>query len=229
MPLHLPHLGHKRHGSHSQTEKPSPESFVPTSPRSPTSRAPLPPHRGSTTSSTYSDASSNAGAPASILRKTTTTSSTSDSGSSTSASAYLSKRLTGSLAFDREDTISSLPESDEERDRDADGASTPATSVSSFGGQCPLPSSNAVQKFPFFTMTLSSSSTLSFIALPVAMRPAVLDAVTRAWRRGVSKTGQVDYAPELMKKHKEKGCDGGVWEVTLKGDCWVPGSADKVS
>jgi hypothetical protein len=78
-------------------------------------------------------------------------------------------------------------------------------------------------------MTLSSTSTLSFIALPVSMRPAVLDAVTRAWRRGVSKTGQVEYAPELMKKHKEKGCDGGVWEVTLKGDCWVPGSADKVS
>lgn len=61
------------------------------------------------------------------------------------------------------------------------------------------------------------------------MRPAVLDAVTRAWRRGVSRVGQVEYAPELMRKHRDKGCDGAVWEVVLKGECWVPRSEERVS
>jgi hypothetical protein len=77
-------------------------------------------------------------------------------------------------------------------------------------------------------MTLSSTSTLSFIALPTHMRTSVLGAVQQAWKAGIGKTGQVEYAPELMKKHKEKGCDGGVWEVTMKGDAWSPSSSERV-
>lgn len=225
MPLHLPKIGHHRRASSNTEQRPSPESFVPTTasrtPTSPLSPQPrdLPlPLRSSTTSSDSS-------APPSILRKVPTASST-DDGSVTSSSAYLSKRMSKSLAFDRTDTISSLPESDDE---DFRTSSTPATSVSSFGGQCPLPTNTPTQKFPFFVMTLSGGSTLSFIALPIAMRPKVLDAVQRAWKRGISKSGQVEYAPELMKKHKEKGCEGGVWEVTMKGECWVPSSSEKVS
>ena len=129
----------------------------------------------------------------------------------------LPKRLS-TLSFDRTDTVSSI----------SDENSTRATSISSIDNQCPLPNNNG-QKLPFFMMTLSSTSTLSFIALPLSLRPVVLDAITRAWRRGISKVGQVEYEAELMKKHKEKGCEGGVWEVTLKGDCWMPSSADNVS
>jgi hypothetical protein len=61
------------------------------------------------------------------------------------------------------------------------------------------------------------------------MRNVVIDAINSAWRKGINKMGQVDYREELMKKHKDKGCDGGVWEVTLKGDAWNPPSQDKVS
>lgn len=62
------------------------------------------------------------------------------------------------------------------------------------------------------------------------MRVAILEAIRRAWPRGVAKSGQVDYAPELMQKHRDKGCpDGAVWEVTMKGECWVPRSEERVA
>lgn len=32
-----------------------------------------------------------------------------------------------------------------------------------------------------------------------------------------------------MRRHKEKGCEGGVWEITLRGEAWVPSSSEKVS
>ncbi|ORX35441.1 hypothetical protein BD324DRAFT_582319 [Kockovaella imperatae] len=242
MPLHLPHLGHHRSNSHSNAEKSAPESFIPqraTSPRLQPRDGPLTPHRTATTASTVStntnSSSDQSQQPSSILRKGPTTQSSilttssidtsgAGSSSSTSGSAYVTKKM-NSLAFDRTDTISSTIESDEEDDG---GASTPATSVSSFAAQCPLPASSASQKFPFFVLTLSSTSTLSFIALPLAMRPIVLDAVQRAWKKGIQRSGNVDYAPELMKKHKDKGCEGGVWEVTLKGSCWMPTSQEKV-
>jgi len=108
--------------------------------------------------------------------------------------------------------------------------STPATSLSSLGNHCPLPESGpGGVNFPFFAMTISSTSTLQFIALPVQHRPIVLDAINRAWKRGIKSSGSVDYAPELMQWHKRKGCDGGVWEVTMKDSCWNPRSEDKVS
>lgn len=61
------------------------------------------------------------------------------------------------------------------------------------------------------------------------MRPLVLDAINRAWKRGIKSTNSVEYAPELMQWHKKKGCDGGVWEVTMKDNCWMPKSEDKVA
>jgi len=161
--------------------------------------------------------------PPSILKKTSTSGSDSASGS-----AYLTKRMSGLSTFDRTDTISSTQDSDDERESFS-SRSTPGTSVSSLSQQCPLPSSSAKNKFPFFVMTLSSTSTVSFLALPLAMRPAVLDAINRAWPKGISKLAQVDYRKDLMDKHKEKGCDGGVWEVTMKDNCWMPASQDKVS
>ena len=231
MPLHLTHIGHHRSSSRSE-DKPPPPSFVPSSPRSPSTAKSIPgrgPERVNTISSISSDTSSQ---PASILRKPTHQTSTSSdvTGSSTSASAYMSKKMNNlNLAFDRTDTISSLQESDDEDDGGNGGGSTPATSVSSFGNQCPLPVSSTSQKFPFFVMSLSHTSSLSFMALPLAMRPEVLDAIQGAWKKGISKTQQVDYQPELMKRHKDKGCEGGVWEVTMKGEAWVPSSSEKVS
>lgn len=91
-----------------------------------------------------------------------------------------------------------------------------SSSNNSMTGMCPLPESTASNRFPFFTMTLSSTATLSFIALPVNVRPMVIEAVQRAWKHGIKSMDSVDYAPELMKFHKSKGCDGGVWELTMK-------------
>lgn len=82
--------------------------------------------------------------------------------------------------------------------------------------------------FPFFSLTLSSTSTLSFIGLPVALRPVVIEAVRKAWKRGIKNLDQVDYQPDLMRFHKSRGCDGGVWEIVLKDNCWIPKSEDKV-
>ena len=218
MPLRLPSLHHNRRSE--PTSEPQPDAFRPASPRSPVSPT-SPIIQGSSTSPPVTDTS----APPSILRRTGQSSKSSYGGSTRSGSQSLSQRLS-SLAFDRTDTQSSLPESEGEDDY---SRSTPGTSVSSLSNQCPLPSSSLTRALPFFSMTLSSTSTLSFIALPPALRPVVLDAITRAWKRGVGKVTQVEYKPELMRRHKEKGCDGGVWEVTLKGDCWVPQSQDKVS
>lgn len=91
-----------------------------------------------------------------------------------------------------------------------------SSSNTSMTGMCPLPESTASHRFPFFTMTISHGATLSFIALPSAYRPAVIEGVQRAWKHGIKSMDSVDYAPELMKFHKSKGCDGGVWELTLK-------------
>jgi len=216
MPLHFPHVGHQNHRRHDAETKDN-DSYIPTSPES--SRSNLSPQRHATVSSTTSSES----APPSILKKSSTSAS-----DSTSASGYLSKRKSGLTTFDGTDTISSTHDSDDEREGSS-SVSTPATSVSSLNNQCPLPASSAGQKFPFFVMTLSSTSTLSFIALPVTMRPVVLNAIRHAWRKGVSKMDQVEYLKELMEKHKENGCDGGVWEVTMKDNCWMPNSQDKVS
>ena len=57
----------------------------------------------------------------------------------------------------------------------------------------------------------------------------VLDAVNTAWCKGISKATQVEYQKELMNKHREKGCEGGVWEVTMSDNAWMPSSQDKVS
>ncbi|KAL7423691.1 hypothetical protein Q5752_001273 [Cryptotrichosporon argae] len=227
MPLHFPHLHHKE-----KDKEPVP-SFAPTSgPSSPRL------HPSSPLLPRTSLPASDAPAPTSILRRTGAPPSphasitTELTGSSSSASAYLSKRLSRTINLDRSDTIDTVFSDDEAGaggSGSGAGSSTPATSVSSLEGQCPLPSTTGAHKFPFFVMTLSSTSTLSFIALPLHMRPRVLDAVQRAWRRGVAKTSQVEYAPELMRRHREKGCEGGVWEVSLKDNCWMPKSEDKVS
>lgn len=227
MPIHFGPFGH-----HSD-KKPEPESFIPPAShhRSPSTSKPdfPPPQRATTNQSSHSSISSQ---PSSILRKTerhdslapSTASGSQYTQSSSGSTAYVTKRMSG-LNFDRSETIDSVFSDDDA----AQSSSTPGTSVSSLGAQCPLPSSGNGQKFPYFMMTLSSVSTLSFIALPVVMRPIVLDAINRAWRKGIQKTAQVDYLPELMRVHKEKGCDGGVWEVTMKDNAWMPESKDKVS
>jgi len=111
---------------------------------------------------------------------------------------------------------------------------TPATSTTSLDAlnTCPLPQSAPGARFPFFTMTLSSLGTLSFISMPVSMRPAVLEAVNQAWKKGagIGKITEIDYAPEAVRRAREEGrCDGGVWEVGLKDTPWAPASADRVS
>ncbi len=222
MPLHFPHVGHSHGNRRHDPASNEKDSYIQTSPNA--ERVPIAPERTATVSSTGSSSET---APPSILKKAST--STSGSGeSNTSGSAYITKRMSGLTTFDRTDTISSTQGSDDERDT-ASPPSTPATSVSSFNSQCPLPPSSASQKFPFFVMTLSSTSTLSFIALPLAMRPTVVEAIQKAWRKGISKTGQVEYQKELMNQHKARGCEGGVWEVTMKDNCWMPTSQDKVS
>ncbi|WVQ97217.1 hypothetical protein IAU59_004327 [Kwoniella sp. CBS 9459] len=178
-----------------------------------------------------------------ILKNPTSPSSVSGSeytftSGSGSAFANLHKRMS-SLAFDRSETIESTSSLDDARQsstdypRSSSSPSTPGTSVSSFNAHCPLPTdssgSSVDAKFPFFMMTLSSVSTLSFIALPISMRTIVFEAINRAWKRGVSKMTSVDYQPELMKRHKDKGSDGGVWEVTMKGEAWMPTSSEQVS
>lgn len=156
-------------------------------------------------------------------RSTTFDSTTTNSSNSTHTRNRLSSSGRGGLGLPRSDTTDSRWSVDE------GNSSTPGTSVSSINGMCPLPESSPANRFPFFTCTLSSMSTLSFIALPPSLRPPVLDAIRRAWRRGVKSTGGVEYAPELMEFHRSKGCDGGVWEVHLKDNCWLPRSEDKVS
>jgi hypothetical protein len=131
--------------------------------------------------------------------------------------------------MNRTDTIdSTLSDSASDYPRSGTASNTPGTSTSSLS-QCPLPTSTPYSRFPYFMLTLSSTSTLSFIALPLHLRTAVIDAVNAAWKRGISKMGQVEYKPELMRKHKEAGCEGAVWEITLKGDAWMPKSEERVS
>ncbi|KAK6907547.1 hypothetical protein I203_101543 [Kwoniella mangroviensis CBS 8507] len=184
----------------------------------------------------HSSSTSNTGGLQGILKNTNPTSPsisgseyTTTSGSGSAFFGGMHKRMS-SLAFDRTDTIESLSPSiyDEDGTNGSGGGSTPGTSVSSFNQHCPLPSTNST-KFPFFMMTISSVSTLSFIALPLHLRPVVVDVLNNTWKRGISKIQEVDYQPELMKKHKEKGCDQGVWEVTMKGEAWMPTSSEQVS
>jgi len=66
----------------------------------------------------------------------------------------------------------------------------------------------------------------------VYLRPKVLDAVNRGWKRGIAKVQQVDYdkTPKMYRDDNEGAkCQGGVWEVTMKDNAWVPQSQDKVS
>ncbi|CAK9782126.1 hypothetical protein CC85DRAFT_285844 [Cutaneotrichosporon oleaginosum] len=157
--------------------------------------------------------------PPSIL-KAHTPSVSSDS----SASMFTKKRMSLSdmrgLSIGRTETTDSRWSADERE------SSSPSSSGS---GMCPLPESSQKAPFPFFSMTLSGTATLSFIALPVHLRPAVIAGVRKAWKHGIRSMDSVEYAPELMEFHKRKGCDGGVWELTLKGDAWNPRSEDKVS
>lgn len=150
-------------------------------------------------------------------------------GSTSSASGFFRPSRALSATFSRSDTVDSRWSIGDD-DSTRSPLSTPATSQSSLGAHCPLPESDGTgTKFPFFVLTLSSTSTLQFIALPTAMRAGITAAVTRAWKKGIKSSGGVEYAPELMSWHQRKGCDGGVWELVLKDSCWNPKSEDKVS
>lgn len=206
MPIHLPGLGHKhKPPSSSDAQVPPPA-----------------PHRQSTQSSVGSTSSN----PPSILKRSngntgsSTTTNISDSPSTATEDSSLSRGLA---------KIVTLPRSDTTASSSTNTSYTPATSISE-SDQCPLPRSAPGHRFPFFTMTLSSTGTLSFIAMPVKMRPSVLEAVNQAWKRGISKITEIDYAPEAVKKAREEGrCDGGVWEISMKDTPWLPASQDKVS
>ncbi|KAK4686723.1 hypothetical protein P7C73_g3408, partial [Tremellales sp. Uapishka_1] len=223
MPFHFSLPGHHKDKDQADPSS-SPIAFRPQSPPSHHKRA-------------LSNSSTTTSPPQSILLHTNTnmTSSSEFTNSSTSGSAYLSQRLSNLAPFERSDTITSNQSSNPDTSATTPSSpraslSTPGTSVSSLGNNCPLPHDDTSGKnFPFFVLTLSSTSTLSFIALPLRLRPAVTDAVHRAWKRGISKTSQVEYEKELMKKHSDRGCEGGVWELTLRDTCWMPRSEDKVS
>ncbi|WWC87971.1 uncharacterized protein L201_002873 [Kwoniella dendrophila CBS 6074] len=180
----------------------------------------------------------------SILKNPTSPSSTSSTsdGNSQSSGMFsgIHKRMS-SLAFDRTDTIDSMSNTNSYSNFDdqhsQSPSSTPGTSVSSFNQlHCPLPGSeddgseeSYKNKFPFFMMSISSTSTLSFIALPISLRTKVIDSINDSWKKGISSIKEVEYQPELMKKHREKGCNSGVWEVNLKSQAWMPTSSDQVS
>jgi hypothetical protein len=200
----------------------------------------------SSESTAQSSGVSQESAPPSILRKTSdsadstaikhvdTTNSTWSS-SSFSPSPGLLKRLS---------TLSSTGES-ASGSRDSDGRQsqdmTPDTSVSSLEShvradcspavqmlmtwkQCSLPTSS-----PFLLLTLSSTSTLQFLLLPVAVRPHIIAAVQKAWPKGIEKSGEVSYDSEMSRKARERGVDGGIWELQTRGMCWAPGSGEKVA
>ncbi|ODN84131.1 hypothetical protein L202_00140 [Cryptococcus amylolentus CBS 6039] len=255
MPLHLPKIIHRR--SHSGTESPfinnsrsSSDDSQPLPGTSPSaslqsagspvlaSRSPRP---VSFMEQSRRESAQSGSQLHGILKNGAPSGNGSDSASGNgssggSALASLHKRMS-SLTFNRTDTIETMFSLDGDTDRDENprrdstdpsSPSTAATSVSSLSQFCPLPDTQG-KGFPFFMMTLSSVSTLSFVALPPLLRTIVLDAVNRAWKRGVSKIQEVDYQPELMRRHKEKGCEGGVWEVTFRGEAWMPTSSEKVS
>ncbi|WVR05686.1 hypothetical protein IAU60_002709 [Kwoniella sp. DSM 27419] len=257
MPFHLPHLGHHSHDKHKAKSGSSLDdhpAYAPVTqdrrkssgisehkshPQSPTSPVlglrtttspdvePQRPELGQERSSSTSG-SQLQGILKSARSPSVSNSEYTNSSGTGSAFANMHKRMS-SLAFDRSDTIDSVSTMDDDRRHNVSSPSTPGTSVSSFSAHCPLPTTAPDQRFPFFMMTLSSVSTLSFIALPPPMRTIVLDAINRAWKKGTSKIAQVDYQAELMRRHKDKGCDGGVWEVTMKGEAWMPTSSEQVS
>lgn len=235
MPVHLPHLG----GHHRKPSQEQPEGYVASSTSTRATRFHLPEHPHRQGSSTSGSSASTSLAPSlspqnptSILRKNTgQSSSTAESEvSSSSGSAFVNRRMS-TLSIDRTDTIDSAGYSTDD-DRGSTSVTSPGTSVSSLGHECPLPPSSEGHRFPFFVMTLSSTSTLSFIALPLKMRPMVISAINRAWHKGISKSAEVEYLPEWIKKKKEensKVCEGGVWEVTMKDSCWNPSGHDRVA
>ncbi|WVQ71215.1 hypothetical protein IAR50_000740 [Cryptococcus sp. DSM 104548] len=256
MPLHFPKLIHRRSPSGTEPSfinntRSSSEDSQPrpgTSPSAsslPTASSPVLPSRSPRPMSALEQnrrESLQSGSPLhGILKNGAPSGNGSDSApgngsSGGSALASLHQRMS-SLTFNRTDTIETMFSLDGDTDREemsrkdsieASSPSTAATSVSSLSQFCPLPNTQG-KGFPFFMMTLSSVSTLSFVALPPPLRTIVLDAVNRAWKRGVSKIQEVDYQPELMKRHKEKGCEGGVWEVTFRGEAWMPTSSEQVS
>ena len=239
MPIHFPGLGHK--DKHKEEDKERDHHRTDPSTVHPQPTVPVP-HRQSTQSST---SSSN---PPSILRRPApihsdpTSPTTSDNGerSHTTGSASissLSQRMSKGFSVTRTDTTDShdTTSSSVHHRSNSNSGSTPLTSLSADSlpdQNCPLPRSAPGARFPFFSMTLSSTGTLSFIAMPVSMRPGVIDAVNRAWKKGagISKITEIDYAPEAVKKAREEGsCDGGVWELTMKEMPWSPTSADRVS
>ncbi|BEJ18091.1 hypothetical protein CspHIS471_0703680 [Cutaneotrichosporon sp. HIS471] len=142
--------------------------------------------------------------------------------SGSTSTSFNKKRLSlsdiRSLSINRTETTDSRWSADEN-----------SNSSRSSNDMCPLPESTKKSPFPFFSVSLSGTATLSFIAMPAGIRPAVIAAVQRAWKHGIRTMDSVDYAPELMEFHRRKGCEGGVWEITLKGDAWNPSSADKVA
>jgi hypothetical protein len=131
--------------------------------------------------------------------------------SSDSTGSFAKKRMSlgdmRALSIGRTETTDSRWSADE---RDS------ASNSSASADMCPLPESSQRAPFPFFSMTLSGTATLSFIALPVHLRPAVVRGVQAAWKAGIRSMDSVEYQPELMEFHRRKGCDGGVWELTMK-------------
>ncbi|WVO13386.1 hypothetical protein L204_101001 [Cryptococcus depauperatus] len=230
MPLNLSHIIHRRSQSSTeklQVERDESDASTPRQDASPRSQpASFKDQRrlSARSGSEIQDTQKNSASPSLMSSEHT--------GNSTNGSALtqMHKRLSN-LTLDRSDTIESLAldtDTDKEHNNGSCSPSTPGTSASSIPQYCPLPST-ASQRFPFFMMTLSSISTLSFIALPLRLRSNVLDAVNRAWKKGVGKIREVEYQNELMKRHKERGCEGGVWEVTLRGEAWVPSNSEQVS
>lgn len=242
MPIHFPGLGHKdKHKDEHRDKDDIRADHVPSTSVPP----PSVPHRQSTQSSTsstnppsilrrpdpsvHSDPSSPATSDYGQTAHTTTTGGT---GTGSGSISSLSQRMSKGLSVNRSETTDSRTSTTSSNHH---SSSTPPTSLSTDSlpdQNCPLPRSEAGARFPFFTMTLSSTGTLSFIALPVVMRPGVIDAVNRAWKKGsgISKITEIDYAPEAVRRAREEGrCDGGVWEVMMKDMPWSPTSADRVS
>lgn len=78
-------------------------------------------------------------------------------------------------------------------------------------------------------LTLSSTATLQFLALPLAVRPHIIATIQKAWPKGIDKSGEIVYDAEMMRKAKERGVEGGVWEVQTRGMCWAPDKGEKVA
>ncbi|WWC68461.1 uncharacterized protein I206_102389 [Kwoniella pini CBS 10737] len=202
-------------------------------------------HRSSSSTSGLHSILKNPKSPSILSGSSEYTTFSGNGNSNSNSNSFLNgiNKKMSSLTFDRTDTIESINDFNENEinrissnPNSNSNHSTPATSVSSFNHNnnqnCPLYDNTydeITNKFPFFMMTISSISTLSFIALPLNLRNIVIETINNCWKKGINKIQEIDYQPELMKKHKEKGCDSGVWEITMKGQAWMPTSSEQVS